>query len=422
MTGRYPARLGITDWIDHNGRIHPRRGRLIDVPYLKNLPLTERTVASALREGGYATWHVGKWHLGERECWPDRHGFDVNIAGCEWGLPPNGYFSPWNIPGLLDGRPGEHLSDHLTDEAISLIKKNQGSSDLQPFFLNLWYYDVHTPIQGKPELIEKYSAKAKRLGLDAVEPFKVGEPCPSPHKKGQRVTRRVVQSDPVYAAMIETLDANIGRLLDLLDELKLRDNTLVLFTSDNGGLATSEGSPTSNAPLAEGKGWMYEGGVREPLLASWPGVVPVGSRCSVPVISTDFFPTFLDAAGLPLEPESHLDGTSILPLLRGGLALDREALYWHYPHYGNQGGTPGSSVRAGNYKLIEFFEDNAVELYDLSSDPGERYNLAERLPDVVARLRSMLHHWRDSVEAKLPAPNPVEADWGPVRAEVRRFE
>lgn len=278
-------------------------------------------MAESLGEGGYATWHVGKWHLGDREHWPDRHGFDVNIAGCEWGHPRNGYFSPWGIPGYPDEAPGE------------------------------------------------------------------------------------------------TLDANVGRLLGTLDELGIRKNTLILFTSDNGGLSTMEGSPTSNAPLAEGKGWMYEGGVREPLLVSWPGVVPCGTTSSVPVVSTDFFPTFLEAAGLKLEPQAHVDGVSLMPLLRGGLALDRESIYWHYPHYGNQGGTPGSSVRSVNYKLIEFFEDQGVELYDLSSDPSERYDLSRNLPEVVSRLRGMLHRWRTSLEAAIPVRNPDKREWG--RSEGR---
>ena len=422
MTGRYPARLGITDWIDHKGAMHPCKGRLVDVPYLKQLPLTERTVADALREGGYTTWHAGKWHLGGKEYWPEHHGFDVNIAGCEWGHPFNGYFSPWGIPNYPDGKPGEHMTDRLTDEVIKLIKNNQEEANRKPFYLNLWFYDVHTPIQGKPELIEKYKAKAKRMGLDTVQAMVEGELYSCEHKKGQRVVRRVIQSDPVYAAMIETLDTNVGRIVATLQELGIRDDTMIVFTSDNGGLSTSEASPTSNAPLAEGKGWMYEGGVREPLIASWPGHIPAGTRCSVPAISTDFFPTFLDAAGLPLEPEAHTDGVSLMPILKGGVALDREALYWHYPHYGNQGGTPGSSIRAGNYKLIEFFEDGMVELYDLSSDPSERYDLSERLPTVTARLKGLLLKWRQSVEASIPQPNPGFVPWGPARSEVKRFE
>jgi arylsulfatase A-like enzyme len=206
--------------------------------------------------------------------------------------------------------------------------------------------------------------------------------------------------------MVESVDTNIGRLLDALERAGCAEDTVILFTSDNGGLATAEGSPTCNAPLAEGKGWMYEGGTREPLLVKWPGVVEPGSVCTVPVTSPDFYPTMLEMAGLDLRPRQHTDGVSLVPLLRGGDTLDREAIFWHYPHYGNQGGTPGSSVRAGDYKLIEFFEDGSVELYNLREDIGEDHDLSEEEPEVTARLRGMLSTWRARVEAKIPQPNP----------------
>jgi arylsulfatase A-like enzyme len=202
------------------------------------------------------------------------------------------------------------------------------------------------------------------------------------------------------------LDWNIGRLLKTLDDEGVADNTMVLFTSDNGGLATSEGSPTCNAPLSEGKGWMYDGGVRVPLLVRWPGRVKPGSVCGAPVTSPDFFPTLLEAAGLPLQPERHTDGISFLPLLEGATELEREAIFWHYPHYGNQGGAPGSSVRSGDYKLIEFYEDGRLELYNLADDISETRNLAAALPNVTARLHALLRAWRDSMEARIPAPNP----------------
>ncbi len=361
MSGKYPASVGITDWIDHAGEIHPCRGKLVDVPYLKNLPQEETTIAATLRANGYHTWHVGKWHLGKEAFYPDRHGFEVNVAGCHWGKPINGYFSPWSIPTLEDGPEGEYLPDRLTDEAIKLIQNNDGS----PFFLNLWYYLVHTPIQAKAEKIKKYEEKAKALGLDQQKTFEEGDFFPCEHKKELRITRRLLQSEPAYAAMIESMDENVGRVLAALNETGLTDNTVIFFTSDNGGLATAEGSPTCNAPLAEGKGWMYEGGTREPLIVRWPGRIEAGSICDVPVSSPDFYPTMLDMAGLDLLPEQHCDGESILPLLKGGNTMKREAIFWHYPHYGNQGGTPGSSVRCGDYKLIEFFEDGRLELYNL---------------------------------------------------------
>jgi arylsulfatase A-like enzyme len=402
LSGKYPATVGVTDWIDWGGFVHPARGRLIDAPYIDHLPLREYSLPKALKAAGYHTWHVGKWHLGSAAYYPDQQGFDVNIGGCAAGLPSSGYWSPWRIPTLDDGPPGEYLTDHLTDEAIGLIQNNDG----QPFYLNLWHYAVHTPLQAPLHLIKKYDLKAKALGLDQQPAFEEGAFFPCAHKKDQRITRRLLQSDPVYAAMIENLDANIGRLLQAVDEAGLTQNTIVIFTSDNGGLATAEGSPTSNAPLAEGKGWMYEGGTRVPLLVKWPGVTAPGTVCDVPVSSPDFYPTMLEMAGLDLLPEQHRDGVSMLPLLQGHGTLERPAIFWHYPHYGNQGGIPGSSIRYGEYKLIEFFEDRRMELYDLRQDIGEEHDLAPTNPDLVARLHSLLTEWREQVEARIPEPNP----------------
>lgn len=402
LTGKYPATLGITDWIDWGGKTHPCRGKLVDVPYLKELPSTEFSLASALAAGGYQTWHVGKWHLGGPDHSPLQHGFEVNIGGCAWGMPQHGYFSPWQIPGMADAEPGTYLTDHLTDQAIGLIQERGD----KPFFLNFAHYAVHTPIQAPPELVAKYQAKAKALGLDTQDAVEEGEVFPTQHKGHLRVQRRKLQSDPTYAAMVENLDWNVGRLLDALEEMGLAQDTLIVFTSDNGGLATAEGSPTCNAPLNEGKGWMYEGGTREPLLVRWPGQVEAGSTCTQPVTSPDFYPTLLEAAGLPLVPEQHVDGTSFLPALRGDVSFQRDPIFWHYPHYGNQGGTPGSSVRQGDYKLIEFFEDGRLELYNLRTDIGETRNLATELPAVVEGLHAQLRQWRESIEAKIPQRAP----------------
>jgi len=403
LTGKYPATVGVTDWIDTRKRTHPARGRLVDAPYIDHLPLEEFSLARALKAGGYATWHVGKWHLGGPPYYPEQHGFDINIGVCERGSPYQGYFSPWHIPVLPAGQPSEYLTDHITAQAIRLIQSKPGA----PFFLNLWHYAVHTPIQAKPDDVRKYEAKAKAMGLDQVKAFEEGEFFPCEHKKHLRVTRRLVQSDPAYAAMIENLDWNIGRVLRALDESGQADNTIVIFTSDNGGLATSESSPTCNAPLSEGKGWLYEGGTREPLIVKWPGVTRPGSVCDVPVTTPDFYPTLLEMAGLPLRPAQHVDGESLAPLLKGARRLEREAIYWHYPHYGNQGGTPGSSIRRGDYKLIEFFEDGRLELYNLREDAGERHNLAQDQPALAAELAGRLAAWRARVEAKLPQPNPT---------------
>ena len=398
MSGQYPARVGITNYI-----AGAATGKLLSVPYLHHLPLSQVSLASALREGGYATWHVGKWHLGTEPYWPQHHGFDVNVGGWEAGMPRS-YWSPYSNPMLPDGPPGEYLPDRLGDEAARLIRARDRS---RPFFLNYWDYLVHIPIQGKPALVEKYRAKAAALGLDRRDPFAEGEPYPVDHKRDQRVLRRLFQSDPGYAAMVQSMDENIGKVLDALQAEGIADQTLVIFTSDNGGLSTAEGSPTCNAPMREGKGWMYDGGTREPLIVRWPGAVAPDSTCTVPVTSPDFYPTLLEAAHLPLRPAQHVDGVSLMPLLRGGGSVDREAIFWHYPHYSNQGGTPGCSVRRGDYKLIEFFEDGHVELYNLRQDVSEQHDLAAAEPDLARRLAAMLHDWLRQVEAKIPPPNPA---------------
>jgi arylsulfatase A-like enzyme len=401
LTGKYPANVGVTDYIGGE----PHTGVVFDAPYADHLPHSEKSLAASLNEGGYHTWHVGKWHLGGDPYLPQNHGFDVNIGGCHWGKPDNGYFSPWGIESLPEGKKGDYLTDRLTDEAVRLIQENR---DGKPFFLNLWYYTVHVPIQAKPEYIKKYQEKAKKMGLDNVRNFEVGENFPTEAHRHMRIIRRIIQSDPIYAAMIEILDENIGRLLQTLEETGELQNTLIIFTSDNGGLSTAEGSPTCNAPLSQGKGWMYDGGVREPLIVWWPDVVKSGSTCRVPVTSPDFYPTLLEAAGLPPAEEQHTDGVSFMPLLQGGKTLDREAIFWHYPHYGNQGGTPGSSVRMGDYKLIEFYEDGRLELYNLKTDIGEEKNLASTHPEITANMHTLLKQWQEKSGAILPKSNP---DW-----------
>ena len=408
LTGKYPATVGVTHFIGGKDK-----GKLLGAPYIDHLPLEEKSLARALKQAGYNTWHVGKWHLGNAPYYPEHHGFDINIGGCSWGRPKKGYFSPWHIETLEDGPEGDYLTDRLTDEAIRLIK----SKGENPFYLNMWYYSVHTPVQAKEPYIEKYRAKVKQMGLDMVKVFEEGEFYPCEHKKDKRVIRRLVQSDPTYAAMVEILDENIGRLLKAVEESGQADNTVVIFTSDNGGLATAGGSPTSNAPLAEGKGWMYEGGVREPLMVKWPGVTQPGSISEVPVTSPDFYPTLLEMAGLALLPEQHTDGTSLVRLLKGEKGLDREAIYWHFPHYGNQGGTPGSSIRIGDYKLIEFFEDGRLELYHLREDMSEEHDLAQKDRERTSQMQKMLADWRQKVHAIIPPPNP---DYAPRANEAAR--
>ncbi len=333
---------------------------------------------------------IGKWHLGGTNYFPENQGFDLNIAGCQKGSPPS-YFSPYRIPTLRDGPKGEYLTDRLTDEALKFIEGAGG----KPFLLYLSHHAVHIPLQAKPELVAKYQAKAARLPPPAGPEFRT---------EGKSQIRQI-QNNPVYAAMVQSLDESVGRVMQKLAESGLEENTVVVFTSDNGGVATSEGFPTANLPLRAGKGWHYEGGVREPLVVRWPGFTKPGSVCRAPMISTDYYPTFLEIAGLPLRPQQHVDGVSLVPLLKGGARPDRP-LFWHYPHYSNQGGGPGGAVRAGDFKLIEWFEDMRVELFNLRDDLGEQNDLAAAMPEKVATLRQQLHDWRKTLSAAMPAPNP----------------
>lgn len=371
MTGRWPARVTITDFIPG-----ARVGKLLPADYLHQLPHQEVTVAEAMQAAGYKTGMYGKWHLGGEGYLPDSQGFDEADSG-----------------QIGRGFQGVDRADPLTEQALAFLERNKS----RPFFLYLPHNLVHTPLLAKVSLLPKFEQKAASLPQRGeAERFR---------PERERQDRRV-QDHPVYAAMMADIDAQVGRVLDKLDELKLADNTLVIFTSDNGGLSTSEGSPTSNAPLRAGKGWVYEGGVRVPLLVRWPGVVKPGTTSNAPVISTDWFPTMLDVAGAPLHPEWHLDGVSLLPLLKQTGSTPERPLYWHYPHYGNQGGRPAGAVRDGDWKLIEFFEDGELELYNIADDPIEAVDLAAKQPERVQQLHAQLKEWRQSVDAKMPTVNP----------------
>jgi arylsulfatase A-like enzyme len=386
MTGKYPARLNLTDYL-----VGRRRGKLIPAEYVHQMPLEEVTVAEALKQAGYTTCFIGKWHLGGKPYWPENQGFDVNIGGTQSGMPRNYFWPQWRGNPPIEGRPGEYLTDRLTDEALKFLESKKD----EPFLLYLSHYAVHIPLQAKKDMIEKYKTKS------AKQPAK--EPRFLPEGKSKA---RQVQDHPVYSGMVESVDESVGRVMSKLEDLGVADNTIVIFMSDNGGLSTAEGLPTSNLPLRAGKGWLYEGGIREPMIIKWPGVVKHQSVCSEPVISTDFYPTMLDMADIPLKPKQHVDGVSLVPLLKGMQKIQRKAIFWHYPHYGNQGGSPGGAVRAGDYKLIEFYEDNRAELYNLKEDIGEKKNLADKFPEKAAELRKMLHRWRKAVDAKMPSPNP----------------
>ncbi len=384
LSGQYTPRHGIFTVGD------PARDRHA---YRKLEPIANKTVldprfvtvAEALKTNGYVTAAMGKWHLGDD---PRTQGFDVNIAGCKWGSPSGGgYHSPYHYPNLVNDQPGEYLTDRLTVEACKFIEQNRD----RPFFLYLAHYAVHVPLQGKKELVAKYKAKA-----------------PGRHHK-----------NPVYAAMIESVDDSVGAVLKKLDELGLTDRTVVFFTSDNGGA----GGSTSNAPLRGAKGMLYEGGIRVPLLVKWPGVVKPGSRCDVPVIGVDFYPTLLEITGTPRPKDYTLDGLSLVPLLTGKGGFPERAIYWHFPCYLQGSGnspfrtTPAGAIRVGDWKLIEFFEDGRLELYNTRTDIGETNNLASQMPEKLKELHERLVQWREKVHAPIPTtPNPrydPNAKWPP---------
>jgi len=378
LTGRYPARIGLTDWIPGH---HFPWAKLRVPDFHQELPLSEVTIAKVLKKVEYSTASIGKWHLGKESYFPEKYGFDVNFGGTNKGQPPS-YFWPYNIPTITSGKEGEYLTDRLTDEAIRYIKTHKDG----PFFLYLPHFAVHTPLQAKEEYIAKFRAKAR-----PEDP----------------------QNNPVYAAMIQSVDEGVGRIMAVLDELGIADNTVVIFNSDNGGY----GKATSNAPLREAKGTLYEGGIRDPLIVRWPGKVKPGTVCDEVVTSTDYFPTICEIAGVEPPKNRPLDGLSILPLLTGSGSINREAVYWHYPHYHPGGATPCGAVRAGKWKLIEYFEDGRVELYNLEEDIGETTDLSTRLPKKAGELKEMLAEWRKSVNAAMPIPNP---NYDPARATERQ--
>jgi len=401
MAGKYPARMGTTDYFGAPQPDTLRRREKYDKPllparYLDRLPHAEVTLAEALKQAGYATFFAGKWHLGPEGFWPEDQGFDVNRGGITRGGPygPGKYFSPYGNPRLKDGPPGEHLPQRLASEAVKFLRDHRE----KPFLLYFSFYLVHTPLMTRPELNAKYESKATTVEHEG----------PRFMPEGRRRARQV-QDHAVYGGMVEAMDDAVGSVTKALDELGLTDNTAIIFMSDNGGLSTSEGSPTSNVPLRAGKGWLYEGGIREPMIVVWPGRVRAESTCDVPVISTDFYPTMLAMAGLPPRPKQHVDGLSLLPLITESGSIQRDAIYWHYPHYGNQGGSPGSAIRAGDWKLIEFFENGRTELYNLRDDIGEMRNLAAQHPQRVKALHDKLKRWREQVGAKLPTHNPKRA-------------
>jgi arylsulfatase A-like enzyme len=399
MTGKYPARLHMTTWYENSAN-PPLDRRLIPPLTQGNMPLEQVTIAEVLKKAGYFTAHIGKWHLGDAAHYPQTQGFDVNIGGTFWGAPTT-FFYPYSgsgrwgnefryVPDLEFGAEGEYLTDRLTDEAIRVLDKVKD----KPFFLNLWHHTVHTPIEAKPELIEHYKKKVK----------------PDMHHQNYE-----------YAAMVHSLDENVGRIMAKLAELGIADRTVVVFFSDNGGFINEDmtKSVTNNYPLRSGKGSLYEGGIRVPLIVQWPGVTKAATVCTQPVSSIDFYPTILDITALGGDPQHNadMDGLSLVPLLKDPTArLKRKALYWHYPHY-YPTTSPASSIRQDDWKLIEYFEDEpcptdkplgrrGVELYNLKTDIGEQNDLAKTMPQKAEELRERLRAWRKAVDAQMPTPNP----------------
>ena len=383
MTGKYPPRFGITDFIPGM-----RPGKLLSAPNADHLPLAETTLAEALRDGGYATFFAGKWHLGGGEFSPNAQGFGPGLTSGEGTKGNTQFWYPKSSSPTPDPRDDPKTTDRIADAAVAFIDTHPD----QPFFAYLPFLAPHTPIAARADLVAKYEKKKLSAPPDAW---------------GRERARdvRLVQNHAPYAAMLEQFDTGLGRVFAALEKNGLTDRTIVVFMSDNGGLSTSEGHPTSNLPLRGGKGWPYEGGTRVALIVSAPGITQPGTTCDTPVISTDYYPTLLELAGLPARPAQHRDGLSFVPALRGQRTPRRAPLYWHYPHYGNQGGAPHGAIRDGDWKLIEWFEDGALELYHIPQDISEKTNLAAQHPDKVAALRTKLVAWRQDVGALMPTPN-----------------
>lgn len=410
MTGRHPARLNATDWF----HMEEGQGRAETFKWAKDIqhmPQSELTLAEALKPKGYKSAFIGKWHLGHDEkYWPEHQGFDINIGGFWSGSPRGineelgeGYFAPHNNPRMIDGSDGEYLTERLSNEAINLISNFSQAED--PFLMVLSYYTVHVPLNAPKETISKYDgiAKNKKLkGLFAEEE----QVWPSEEIR----TVRINQTHSTYAAMVEHMDINIGRVLDKLETTGLSENTIVFFTSDNGGLSTSEGSPTSNLPFRGGKGWIYEGGIRVPFIVRWPGVGEKGSENKTVVTGLDIFPTIMDISGVKTN---ILDGNSLVEKIRGDNQQTDKPAYWHYPHYSNQGGMPASAIRLGDYKFIQRLEDGQYHLYNLNEDPEEKHDIALAFPEKVNELRKLLLSWYDEVDAEFLREKDGNIPWKP---------
>jgi arylsulfatase A-like enzyme len=399
--GTFTARHGITQWIGaRSGMDWKREDPVLSAEYLHNLPHDDVSLAEAMREGGYRTFFAGKWHLGGDGSLPSDHGFEINVGGHHRGSPPNGFFSPFKNPQMENGPAGQSLPLRLADETAEFIQEHRD----QPFFAMLSFYSVHAPVQTTRQLWTKYQKLAPRLPEGASR-FRVDRTLPV----------RQIQDHPVYAGMVETTDTAVGRVLDALDRSGLTESTIVIFTSDNGGVSSGDAYATSNLPLRGGKGRQWEGGIREPYYIRYPAITEAASSCDVPVTGADFYPTILELCGLPARNDQHVDGVSLVPLLQGETIAPRP-LYWHYPHYDNQGGEPSSLFRDGDWKLIHYYEDGRDELYNLAVDPSEESDLARTYPARTKRMWMQLESWLQSVGAKFPEPDPR---YDPERTEAK---
>jgi len=398
QTGKTPARLGITDYISLNGGNQPQKWRrntkLLPASYASELPLKELTIAEALKQNGYTTFFAGKWHLGGDGFTPSEQGYDVNVGGYHFGTPPGGYHSPYRNPKLSDDAPGAELPIRLGKETAAFIESS--AKENQPFFAMLSFYSVHGPIQCSESRFKKYQAKAETLGLVArTDPRFLLD-------RTQEV--RQVQDHPIYAGMMEAMDDSVGFVLKAIEKSGVAENTVVIFTSDNGGVSSGDGYATSCLPMRGGKGRQWEGGIRQPYYISWPGVT-IGGTTQVLATGMDFYPTILEMAGIAPNDNQKIDGISLVPVLKGKKIPERP-LFWHYPHYGNQGGEPSAMMMAGDMKLIYYLEDGRSELYDVAKDIGEQNNLAESYPAKVASMLNAIKEWQGNVGARNPALNP----------------
>ena len=386
MLGQFTARHGITDWIGAKSgtewRDLGRNDKILPAAYNHNLSKEQTTLPEAMRTNGYATFFAGKWHLGEEGSWPTDHGFDINKGGWDVGSPIGGYFSPWENPNLENTTDGENLSMRLASETAKFIEKHKDTT----FFAYLSFYAVHGAIETSEEKWSKYRDKAEEQGF-----------ADSGYEMERVMPIRTVQDNPIYAGLVEQMDDAVGVVLKKLEELGLDENTIIVFTSDNGGVASGDSFSTSNLPLRGGKGYQWEGGIREPYFIKVPGMTE-HATIDYPVTGADFYPTLLDLSGIALNPEQHRDGISLKPLLEGK-SLSERPLFWHYPHYGNQGGEPSSIIRVGNWKLIHYWEDERDELYDIKSDPSEKSDVAADNKELTTQLKNRLFAFLEEMKA-----------------------